>query len=162
MSPAARTWSLLCAVDVLPLVSWLQSGAVRWPKFVRGQPQRLPAPEAASTVITAVLSCFGGTDTYNRPYACVSRVGPGNGHGYHRDSQPPEWITRVHVPLVTNEACWFAWEPDGKRVHFSVGNAYSFNTLVPHAFGNDGTTERIHLTFDVLSCTSPGPLPMVG
>lgn len=142
-------WAYLCEVDTAPLLAWL-SEPRGWPVQRMGQPQRLPAPMEAETIITTVLRQFPGA-TYRQHYACLSRVAPGQGHGYHQDSQGPDWITRVHVPVVTNADCWFMFaEHDGVKVHFEAGKAYSFDTLQPHAFGNDGTTERVHLLFDVV------------
>lgn len=158
-------WTCLGAVDVAPLVSWLAQG-VAWPPVKGGQPNRVHAPAEAVPVIRASLALFGDPSlvpvapwnqwwgaplVYDEYRACLSRIIPGRGHPYHQDSQPPAWVTRVHVPILTNPDAWFMWEPeDGVKVHFAAGQAYTFNTLVPHAFANDGPTDRVHLTFDVL------------
>ena len=144
-------WSVLCEVDVEQLVQFLGRGNPGWPIVKGGQPNRIKAPPEAVPVIQTVLASFAESVDYDKNYACLSRVIPGRWHGYHKDGQRDDWITRVHVPVVTNPACWFMWEQDdGHKIHFEVGKAYSFNTLEPHAFGNDGETERVHLTFDVL------------
>lgn len=144
-------WSCLCEVDTTLLFCWLATSR-GWPVQRTGQPQRLPAPDVAEPVIAKVLELFPGA-TYRKGYACLSRVTPGQGHGYHQDSQGPDWITRVHVPITTNPDCWFMFaDNDGVKVHFEVGKAYSFDTLKPHAFGNDGGSGRVHLIFDVVKC----------
>lgn len=144
-------WSVLCDVDVAPLVAWLAEGDRGWPPVKGGQPNRLHIPEAARPVIARVLACFDVPVTFSDYYACLSRVIAGRGFGYHSDPQAPEWITRVHVPVITNERAWVAFEEEGGcKVHFEVGKAYSFNALKRHAFSNDGQTDRIHLLFDVL------------
>lgn len=108
-------------------------------------------PAEANSIVDAVLRYIpGGKLEPHR--ACVARLMPGKSYEMHRDSQPPDWITRVHVPIVTNAGAWFVFE-GGDRVHFEVGMAYSFDTLTPHNFGNDGDKPRIHLTFDVLRAT---------
>lgn len=122
-------WSVLCVVDVAPLTEFLDRGDPGWPAVKGGQPNRIKAPLEALPVIQAVLASFAEPVRYETQYACLSRV---------------------HVPIVTNPNAWFMWEPEGTKVHFEAGKAYSFNTLVNHAFGNDGDTERVHLTFDVL------------
>ena len=143
-------WSCLCSVDVAPLLAWIEAGNARWPAVKGGQPNRVQAPPEAAGIIAAVLAEFEGPVRHGDYYACLSRLIPGRGYEFHRDPQPDDWITRVHVPVITNPDAWFAWEPDsGRRVNFEAGKAYSFNTLVPHAFWNDGTADRIHLTFDV-------------
>lgn len=143
-------WSELGPVDG-ELVAALARRQSEWPPVKGGQPNRVRLPAEAVALIDAVLTMFAGDVTYSEQTACLSRLVPGQTYEYHRDPQPPNWITRVHVPLTTNPGCWFMWQPDdGVKVHFEVGNAYSFNTLIPHNFGNDGEAERVHLLFDVL------------
>lgn len=115
-----------------------------------GQPNRIHAPEAAQPIIDNVLKCFAGPVTYSRYYACLSRLVPGACYKYHQDPQQPNWITRVHVPVLTNPGAWLEFEEEGGPVHFEVGKAYSFNTLKRHRYGNDGNADRVHLLFDVL------------
>lgn len=68
-------------------------------------------------------------------------------HPAHMDVQPPDWVTRVHVPIVTNPLAT-ATTDDGE-LHMEVGKAYRFNTRAMHAVHNDGDTPRVHLVFDV-------------
>lgn len=72
---------------------------------------------------------------------------PGQTHPAHRDVQPTNWITRVHVPIVTNEDATTIMD-DGAH-YMEVGTAYRFNTLATHAVFNYGSTYRAHLVFDV-------------
>ena len=118
-------------------------------------------------------SADGGGSSFVANYIAIdpmlSRMLPGQSHDFHVDIQRADWITRVHVPIVTNPGCWMAWENAEKKaywlehydtlpnvrdiaevVHFEAGRAYSFNTLERHSFGNDGETERVHLIFEVL------------
>jgi hypothetical protein len=86
------------------------------------------------------------------PGCSVSGVGffvmePGQVHPAHKDIQPPYWVTRVHVPVTTNDKVIFTMD-DGEH-HMEVGKAYRFNTLVTHAVVNGGETDRVHLVFDV-------------
>lgn len=74
-------------------------------------------------------------------------LAPGQEHPAHRDEQPPDWLTRVHVPIVTNDKA--AATTDDGTMHMQVGKAYKFNTLETHAVSNQGTTPRVHLVFDV-------------
>lgn len=144
-------WRVLCPVDVGPLVDWLASGTVGWPPVKGGQPNRVHLPDVARPIIDHVLrTCFTGPVTYQHYYACLSRLVPGATYEYHRDPQPPEWLTRVHVPIVTNPLAWLRFQEQDERVHFDVGFAYSFNTLRQHCYGNDGVKDRVHLLFDVL------------
>lgn len=79
---------------------------------------------------------------------------PGQEHPEHRDEQPPEWITRVHVPVITNAAAT-ATTAQG-TVHMKEGTAYKFNTREPHAVCNFGTRPRVHLIFDVRKASKHG------
>jgi hypothetical protein len=86
------------------------------------------------------------------PGCSVSGVGffvldPGQVHPAHKDIQPPYWVTRVHVPVETNDKVIFTMD-DGTH-HMEVGKAYRFNTLATHAVENGGKTPRVHLVFDV-------------
>lgn len=153
----SEAWSILCPVDVGPLASWLAVGDPDWPPVKGGQPNRIHAPAAATPIIEQVLTCFASPVTYSRYYACLSRLVPGAAYEYHQDPQLPEWITRVHVPVVTNAGAWLAFEEEGGRhVHFEAGWAYSFNALKSHRYANDGGADRVHLLFDVLRGTDAG------
>jgi len=143
-------WEHLCDVDVSELVAWLESARPTWSQPVSPtKPQRIFSPPAhlVGPVVEAVLHAFA------RPVrshdVILSRMGPDQAHPYHVDRQRPDWVTRVHVPLLTNPHAWMLFE-GGDPVHFEAGKAYSFDTTHRHAFGNDGPTERVHLIFDVL------------
>jgi hypothetical protein len=86
------------------------------------------------------------------PGCSVSGVGffvmePGQVHPAHRDEQPPYWVTRVHVPVTTNDGVIYTMD-DGEH-RMEVGKAYRMNTLATHAVANHGETNRIHLVFDI-------------
>ena len=86
------------------------------------------------------------------PHCVISGIGlftlePGQIHPVHKDDQPPEWVTRVHIPLQTNPHA-VATTEDGP-IHMRVGKAYRFNTMREHAVSNGGKTPRIHLVFEV-------------
>lgn len=77
----------------------------------------------------------------------LSVVMPGHSIPPHRDMQAAEWLTRVHVPLVSSDESRFIVE--GMPYVLSPGTAYSVNTLREHAVENDGPTPRIHFMFDI-------------
>lgn len=77
----------------------------------------------------------------------LSAVMPGDDIPRHTDDQCPEWVERVHVPLLTNKDAAFVCD-DGP--HFmEVGAAYRVNTEAYHAVYNRGETPRVHFMFDV-------------
>ncbi len=112
------------------------------------QPNRVHIPPESGAVIAAVLAHFPEGATYDRYYASLSRLIPGVTYKFHQDPQKPGWITRVHVPIVTNPDAWMFFEGEDP-VHFEAGFAYSFDTLRMHNYGNFGTEDRVHLLFDV-------------
>jgi hypothetical protein len=79
---------------------------------------------------------------------------PGQVHPAHKDIQPPEWVTRIHVPIVTNPMAT-ATTDDG-TIHMERGKAYTFNTRETHAVFNGGTSPRVHFVFDVHDCVGQG------
>jgi hypothetical protein len=75
------------------------------------------------------------------------RMLAGRDYPDHKDEQPPYWITRVHIPLVTNPGVVFT--VGGEQFHMKVGEAYQMNTLERHAVVNKGNADRWHMVFDV-------------
>ena len=76
----------------------------------------------------------------------LSVVMPGHSIEPHKDLQDPNWLTRVHIPLTTNDQSIFYIE--GQPNHFEVGMAYLVDTRIEHAIENKGATPRIHLMID--------------
>lgn len=122
------------------------------------KPQRLlEIPDKLIVSFTStVFAAMGGNLVAHE--IVLSRMMPGQVHGMHQDQQPNGWVTRVHVPIVTNEKAWHTFEDTAvldqggyvNTIHMRVGRAYTFNAQRRHAFGNAGTTPRVHLIFDVL------------
>lgn len=55
----------------------------------------------------------------------------------------------LHIPLVTNEGCWFVYA----NRSFSMpadGSLYTVNNSKHHTFVNAGREPRLHLTFEIL------------
>ena len=147
--PKAPCWGLLCPVDISPLRRWLQTGPPRWPPVVGNEPNSVAVPDEAQPIIEAVCQFLGPNVGCN--VSMISRLVPGVRYRYHSDGQPSNWITRVHVPILTSPKAWFAWEEQkGERVYMEAGWAYSFNTIKAHSYGNEGDSDRVHLIFDAL------------
>ena len=64
------------------------------------------------------------------PYACYSM---------HRDTTP-----RIHIPLITNPACYFVFKL-GVIEHMPVGSVYKADTTRLHTFMNCSNEHRLHL-----------------
>ncbi len=56
---------------------------------------------------------------------------------------------KIHIPIQTNEKAHFFIRDEA--FHLKKGIAYEVNNLVPHAVENHGSTDRIHLIFEVFN-----------
>ena len=158
-------WSEICPVDIAPLVQWLATANLTWPDKGPNKPSRIfDPPFLFRSVIDGLLTHFGDDVKDKEPMLSLMRAG--QSHGMHVDSQFGGWVTRVHVPLVTNPGAWVAFEEDAHQwhpvqgsgllaevlntVHFAAGRAYTFDATRRHSFGNAGPEDRVHLIFDVV------------
>ena len=134
----------LCSVDVSELVKWMTPIPVKeWLKMA----------DASFRGWGEIFRPLA-TDLTERfyPGCMVSGVGifvlePGQVHPAHRDEQPEEWVSRVHVPIFSNENATATMD-DGEHA-MEVGKAYRFNTLATHAVANGGASFRAHFVFDI-------------
>jgi hypothetical protein len=130
-------------VDVRALAAWLNAIPVaEWPKMSdaawRG------SGDKCRPLAELLIAEFPGCSISGLGFFLLA---PGQLHPAHRDDQPPEWVTRVHVPIITNPLA-SATTDDG-TIHMQVGKAYRFNTRASHAVYNGGSTPRVHMVFDV-------------
>jgi hypothetical protein len=144
----------ICKVSVADLVKWV-GGIDRagWPDWHKGsyRPAVVADPrwedmgERTKPVIDKVLKEFPGCRAINPN---ITTVHPGDYVPPHTDSTCQGWVTRVHVPIVTNAGAVMLVA--GKEYHLEAGHAYLFDISKPHAIRNDGKASRIHLMFDVV------------
>ena len=80
--------------------------------------------------------------------ALLSLVTPGQRLKEHADGEG-KGKPRVHVPLLTNPEAYFI--TGGKEYNMEVGKMYEVNLHALHSVDNRGTTDRIHLFFDMTS-----------
>lgn len=66
-------------------------------------------------------------------------VYPMSCYSMHVDSTP-----RVHIPLITNDQCYFIFKR-GIIQHLSVGQVYYTDTRYRHTFANCSEEKRLHL-----------------
>lgn len=82
------------------------------------------------------------------PKVMLARLAAGYGIDRHVDGAGPNLHThKIHVPLQTSEGAIFSVGDD--HCHLREGVAYEVNNIRPHAAMNGGTTDRIHLIFEV-------------
>lgn len=143
-------WEPICPVDIAPLAAWLNDLPAIWPQqaYASKPQRRFDLPNAIIHPITeTILAHFPANSCVQE--LVLSRMMPDQWHDYHVDQQPTAWLTRVHVPIITNPEAWIGFERQPGPRHLKEGLAYTFNTLQRHAFGNPGVTPRVHLIFDV-------------
>lgn len=146
----------LARVDVAEVLAWISAiDFAEWPQQHRVDAQLRPAMvndlawqgfgARTDTLVAELLAHLpAGARDCNR---MLSVVMPGHSIEAHCDVQPSEWITRVHVPLTTNDRATIVI--GGQSHHLEVGMAYLVDTRIEHAVRNDGNTPRIHFMFDV-------------
>lgn len=64
------------------------------------------------------------------PYSCYSM---------HKDD-----TARIHIPLITNDDCYFVFKEKGS-FNLPAGGVYWVDTLLPHSAMNCSTEWRLHL-----------------
>jgi hypothetical protein len=80
-------------------------------------------------------------------HAMVNRVPPKTFVPIHVDAVKDNPV-RFHLPLITSKHCYFWNEEDGMFA-MGLGFWHKFNYSIPHALGNFGFEERIHLIVDL-------------
>ena len=141
-------------VKVDDLIEWIEGiDRSTWPDWHKGpsrpavveQPAWENLQQNTDRVVSEVMQHFPGCRDV---YRSITTVHPGDYVPPHTDTCSPEWISRVHVPIITNPGCFLIMGK--KRFHLDVGKAYRVNVGTPHAIVNDGDASRIHLMFDVV------------
>ena len=100
--------------------------------------------DAIANVVSDVMEHFPGCHAKD---CVITTVQPGAYVAPHVDMHSPEWRTRIHVPLISNPQADFM--VNDTMYNLKPGQAYKVNTEVMHSIRNGGTTNRIHLMFDV-------------
>lgn len=145
----------ISTIDVTGLLTWLSAIAwADWPQQhkLRGQlrPAMVTDPRwfgfgaKATPLVHDLMGYFPGCTSHQW---MLSAVMPGHEITPHVDEQPPQWVTRVHVPLMSNPDSLFI--VDGKAYQMAPGSAYKVNTRLEHSVTNSGDVPRVHFMFDV-------------
>ena len=150
---------VLCEIDVseaaawiaeVPLSEWPQQSRVSvespWPAMVGTHRDWHGIGEITKPIVELALSFFPGG---RQGHSMFSLLIAGQKIEPHDDVQSPAWQARVHIPLVTNDGCTFAFGDEVFRM--PVGFAYLFNPELEHRIENNGATNRVHFFFDVLA-----------
>lgn len=101
-----------------------------------------------SPVLDAAAAPYGYT-RYFFPRVMLAKLPPGKKITPHTDGPQHESRPhKIHVPLVTNPNAKFLLPPH--IYHFEKGMAYEVNNGRLHGVANNGSTDRIHLIFELL------------
>lgn len=140
----------IALVDVSEMAAWIAAiPFCEWPQQYRVDEQLRPAMvtdldwHGFGAKAWPLIRTLGLDKAYQ---LMLSVVMPGHSIPSHTDSQPPYWLYRVHVPLISNDYAWF--DVEGKSFALKPGTAYKVNTLAMHGVRNLGATPRIHFMFD--------------
>lgn len=80
--------------------------------------------------------------------ARISLIAPGGETIWHYDGPKEEYSVRLHIPILTNEHCFFATE-EGNAHLPADGSAYLLRVNRLHRAVNHGMSDRYHLIADV-------------
>lgn len=85
-----------------------------------------------------------------KPYrARIICLSPGGESVWHRDARDDQYAVRLHIPILTNEGCFF--ETLGDRAHLPAdGSAYALFVNREHRIVNHGKTPRYHLVMNIV------------
>ena len=133
-------WINLIDFTEWPQQSRLADGQIR-PAMVHGDWHDFQ--EVTEPLVKSIMQHITGIPAKRM----MSVVMPGHSIEPHTDLQADNWLTRIHVPLTTNDQSIFYIE--GQPNHFEVGKAYYVDTRIEHAIENKGTTPRIHFMLDI-------------
>jgi len=147
---------LLCEVDIASAVAWIE-GIKRedWPEYVWHKPPYIPYVLVdpnweefelrTDPIVQQIVALFPGCNAIKR---ALTTIHPGDFVPPHTDTLPPGWVTRIHVPLVSNPKAEFI--VNDVVYHLEPGLAYQVNIDAPHAVKNGGDCSRIHFMFDIV------------
>ncbi len=91
-----------------------------------------------------IMAHFEG---WQSSWRTLSVVMPGHAIPSHTDAQRDDWLTRVHVPLLSNPSALFLSENSCHRL--IPGMAYKIDTRLSHGVANGGSTPRVHFFLDI-------------
>lgn len=84
----------------------------------------------------------------NPSRARVIQLPAGHSCIWHRDAPDNVYCVRLHIPILTNENCYF--EIENGRAHLPAdGSAYFLHVNRMHRVVNEGQTSRYHLVMNV-------------
>ena len=155
MKPAVKLYDLMAFevnwIELQKVIKWINLIDFKdWPQ--QSQTELKPAmahgdwhglQEVTDPLVKDIMQHVDGKPDLRM----LSVIMPGKSIEAHSDPQEPDWLTRLHIPLTTNDQSIFyiAGQPN----HFEVGKAYHVDTRVEHAIENKGTTPRIHFMLDI-------------
>ncbi len=80
--------------------------------------------------------------------ARILRLGPQIESSWHVDGQPQVYSVRLHIPIITNRACFFNYHDES--FHMAAdGNGYIVKVNRLHMIHNKSDEERFHLVINI-------------
>lgn len=141
-----KSWRWLTEINIsplvaaLPLLEWIPSDNVG--NF--GMIDKIPDGFLASLYVERLLPFYVGRSV---GVLMVSKLMPGQLITPHQDEHDSRCRFRIHIPIVANPQCIFV--VNDEAFVMVPGNAYEIDPMETHMTVNLGTTERIHLIFNM-------------
>lgn len=157
MSERAPISVLATGLDVDAIVSWISEIPItEWPSgdphVIR--PAMITNPEwrgfgeRVEGLVQKLMSMAARSAYAKNRWLSV--VMPGHTIEPHTDAAEPGWLSRIHVPLITNPNALTMAGEDDEPYQMQVGSAYWFDKTARHWVTNAGESPRIHFMFDVM------------
>ncbi len=97
------------------------------------------------SILAGILPLFPACDVMR---VQLAELAPGEVIEPHRDHDILEFVHRLHLPIVTNDAVRFTI--GGEEYSLTQGVLYELNNVLTHSVRNGGDRTRIHLLVDML------------
>jgi hypothetical protein len=106
--------------------------------------QDFATPTLFMTPSLAKIFCLFEEQGFFPRKARIIRMVAGSQGVWHTDGNEKFYQCRLHIPLVTNEGCFY--EGPKERFHMPAdGSSYLVTTTQPHRVVNSGPTDRYHI-----------------
>lgn len=114
-----------------------------------GNGQSAGIPVHIMRLCKAAICEVGAFRSKTPRHVMINRLPSGIHVPVHTDNvldNPERW----HLPLVTNPKHCYHWDIKEGIRHLKIGQWHWIDYTIPHAIGNFGTKERVHLIVDLI------------
>lgn len=138
---AAQLWADILAADL----KWTVDGT----SVLMGNGQSAGIPANLMQLCRKAIYEAASFRQKQPRHVMINRLPPGVHVPVHTDKvldDPERW----HLPLLTNPKHCYHWDMKAGFRHLKIGMWHCVDYTIPHAIGNFGTKERVHLIVDLI------------